>query len=226
MALDAETAIASGPASRRFRRWLAVLVGLSAVSATVLSLVESDAGRKEEQALVQASRGSLEIFMRIAASSPKNQFQGDAARRVSLEQIEAAAQVVNSTPGGESFDLAVAAVEAEEKVGARTNRIAQAMSNLPPGARGIDPAMIEAINTQVIDFAALVEAQNAAVDRAALHGTRQERGMFGLALVAIAASLLGLAGLIGSGRAGRIALVTAGATLSVSVLAGFSGYVF
>lgn len=82
------------------------------------------------------------------------------------------------------------------------------MATLPPSARGVDQAILEALNTQVIDLPPVVEEQNAAVDRAALYGTRQERSMFGLALVAIAASLLGLAGLTGSSRAGRISLVT------------------
>jgi hypothetical protein len=43
--------------------------------------------------------------------------------------------------------------------------------------------------------------------------------MAALGLVAIAASLLGLAGLIGSGRTGRIVLTTATATLAFAVLA-------
>ena len=224
MSLDAEAAVASGPVTMRFRRWLSVLVGLAAVSATVLSLVESDAGRQEEKALVQANRLSLEIFVKIAASSPRSQFQGDALRRSAQRRIEPVAQVLAAREG-EPFDLAVALSRVEETTGNRSNAIAQAMATLPPSARGVDQAILEALNTQVIDLPPIVEEQNAAVDRAALYGTRQERSMFGLALVAIAASLLGLAGLTGSSRAGRISLVTAGTTLTVSVVAGLSGFV-
>jgi hypothetical protein len=70
--LDPDLALPESRMSIRFRRTLSVLVGIAAVSATVLSWVEADNGRKEEQAFVNASRGALEIFVKIAASSPRS----------------------------------------------------------------------------------------------------------------------------------------------------------
>jgi hypothetical protein len=223
--IDVETAVPTGPVSTRFRRWLSVLVGLAALSATVLAWIESDSGRQEEEAFVQASRSSVEIFMKIAASQPRNQFQADELRRGAARQIEASAQVLSSKPGSEAFDLAVALSKVEEQVSPRTLRVVQSMASVPTRAPGVDATTLEALNTQVIDLTPLVESQNAAVDRANRYGTLQERSMFGLALVAIAASLLGLAGLMGATRGGRIALVTAGAALAVALLAGLSGFV-
>jgi hypothetical protein len=49
--------------------------------------------------------------------------------------------------------------------------------------------------------------------------------MFGIALVAIAAVLLGLAGLMGEVRPGRVALVAAGASLVLAVGWVVSGFV-
>jgi hypothetical protein len=225
MALDAEAAVATGPATTRFRRWLAVLVGLAALSATVLAWIESDSGRQEEEAFVQASRASVEIFMKIAASQPRNQVQADELRRSSARQIEAAAQVLSSPPDSEALDLAIALSEVEERASKRTLALAQAMTSVPGTAPGVDPTTLEALNTQVVDLTPVVQGQNAAVDRANLYGTRQERSMFGLALVAIAASLLGLAGLMGATRGGRIAIVTAACALAVAVIGGLSGFV-
>ena len=225
MTVDVETAVPTGPVTTRFRRWLSVLVGLAALSATVLAWIESDSGRREEEAFVQASRTSVEIFMKIAASQPRIQFQADELRRGAARQIEASAQVLSSKPGSEAFVLAVALSKVEEKVSPQTLRVVQSMASVPTSAPGVDATTLEALNTQVIDLTPLVESQNAAVDRANQYGTRQERSMFGLALVAIAASLLGLAGLMGATRGGRIALVTAATALAVAVLAGLSGFV-
>jgi ribose/xylose/arabinose/galactoside ABC-type transport system permease subunit len=55
-----------------------------------------------------------------------------------------------------------------------------------------------------------------------LYGTRQERAMFPIALVAIAAVLLGLAGFMG-GRTGRVSMVVAAVALAVAVAWGGSG---
>jgi hypothetical protein len=69
----------------------------------------------------------------------------------------------------------------------------------------------------------ILEEQNRLVDRADRYGTRQERAMFAIALVAIAAVLLGPAGLVGDGRGGRIALVVAAAALALALGWGGSG---
>jgi hypothetical protein len=47
--------------------------------------------------------------------------------------------------------------------------------------------------------------------------------MFAIALVAIAEVLLGLAGLVGDGRGGRVALVVAAAALALALGWGGSG---
>ncbi len=48
--------------------------------------------------------------------------------------------------------------------------------------------------------------------------------MFALGLIAICASLLGIAGLVGETRAGRAILGTAGAVVVVALVAGASGF--
>jgi hypothetical protein len=225
MALDAEAAVPSGAMTPRFRRWLSVLVGLAALSATGLSLIESNSGRQEEQAFVEASRGALEIFVKIAASDPPRQFQANALRRTLGLTIESAAKVVASPADGEPFRYSTALADADSRAAEETRKAAQAMGRVSPRPPRLDPATFEAVNTNLSDFTPLVARQNAAVDRANRYGTRQERSMFGLGVVAIAASLLGLAGLMGATRAGRISLLTAAVALSVAVGSALSGFV-
>jgi hypothetical protein len=221
---DVDIEAAAPPPSRstvRFRRWLAVLVGLAAISAASISWVEANSGRQEEQAFVDASRGALEIFVKIAASQPRTQFEGDAVREVLSVGIEGLGRVTRGpgTNRDEAFELALTESQAVRAAEKRLQRVALVMAAPPDEQSAVDPATLEAVNADPAELNPLVEEQNDAVDDANRYGTRQERAMTSLGLVAIAASLLGLAGLIGSGRTGRIVLTTAGATLAFAVIA-------
>jgi hypothetical protein len=224
VSVEIDVAVPPAPMSQRFRRRLAVLVGVAALSAAVLSWVEADAGRKEEQAFVNASRGALDILVRIAASNPRIQFEANAARRGLLIQSEGLARVVGA-PRGELFGFVQRRAGADEKSGQRFLTTVEPMVQVPEKVPRLDLATTEALRSDPTKLDPLVREQNDFVDEANKHGTRQERGMFALGLVAIAASLLALAGLMGDGRRGRISLTTATGALLVAILAGASGYV-
>jgi hypothetical protein len=208
-----------------FRKWLAVLVGLTAISAAAVSWVEADSGRKEGQAFVDASRGALEIFVKIAASSPRVQFEGNAARRVLGVDIESTARVANAPLRDEIFNIARKESRAQGAAARRLRKVVRATAAFDEGDPSLDQATLEAVGADTAALGPIVEEQNQAVEDANRYGTRQERGFSALGLVAIAASLLGLAGLIGAGRTGRIVLVTAGCALFLSVLWTASAFV-
>jgi hypothetical protein len=203
----------------RFRRTLTVLVGIAAVAAASLSWVEANNGRQEEQAFVNASRGALDIFVKLAASAPRAQFEGNALRRAVVVQAEGTAGVLATPIRSDLFQASLAKAAADEKAGRRLADIAQAMSEPPDDSSGLDEATLEALQitspAQVID---LVEQQNAELDDADRYGTRQEHAFFSLGLVATGAALIGLAGLMGASRAGWISLFTSAAALSFAVL--------
>jgi hypothetical protein len=211
--------------TRGFRRWLAVLVGLTAVAAASISWVEADAGRREEQAFVDASRGALGIFVGIAASQPRTQFQGDAVRSVLAVDIESIARAARSPLRDQFFDIAQSRRRADLAAVKRLRKVIRKTAHLSDGKQLVDEAALEAVRSDTAELNRLVEEQNQAVDDANRYGTRQERGFSALGLVAIAASLLGLAGLIGAGRTGRIVLVTAGCALFLSVLWTASAFI-
>ena len=221
--IDVETAVPEARMSPRFRRWLAILVGITAVAVPVLTFVEADSGRKEEQAFVNGSRGALDIFVRIAAKSPREQFTVDALRQSLRVGAEGLSRVATSEPDL-PLDYALALQKAARQSERRVQQVGEGMSAPPKEDSELDPTTAAALDSSPGELVKLVEAQGAQIDEADTYGTRQERGMFALGLVAIAAALLGLAGLMGSTRAGRTALVSAGVALVVSLVAGASGY--
>jgi len=222
--VDLDAALPPSHLSPRFRRWLAVLVGVTALSAALLSWVESESGRQEERAFVQASRGGLEIFVRLAAAGPRTQFIADAQRRALLVGAGGVAGVI-AAPRGEPFRIAQARSAAEERASRQLIEIATRMGGIPDDGAPLDPAARKAVATELDELGPIVRRQNGAVDRADRYGTRQQRSLFALGLVAIAASLLGLAGLMGDARAGRISLVTAASALLFALVVAASAFV-
>ncbi len=225
--LDPELALPEAEMTLRFRRWLSVLVGFAALCAAGLSYIEVDGGRKEEQAFVDGSRGALDIFVKLAASSPRAQFEGNALRRAVVVQAEGTARVISTPAGAETFGAALREAEADQRAGKRLARVASQMSEVPAGdVPGLDAATLAAIKiSDLTDLQGLVEEQNATVEAADRYGTRQERAFFSLGLVASAAALLGLAGLMGATRAGRISLTTAAVALFAAVAWTASAFV-
>lgn len=230
MEIDLETA-APGPIEERpsrYWRWLSVLVGVAAVVAASFAALESHTGRLEEQAFVRANRLSIDLFAKIAGSSPRATFQLDSFRDAVGESLTSTARTLAALrrAGGEVTQVARASSQARQRTSEHVIEVSREMARIPPDAPGIDPALREILTTDVTQLGPEVREQNRQVDEADVHGTRQERAMFGIALVAIAAVLLGLAGLMGEGRPGRVSLAGAGASLILAVGWVLSGFVF
>jgi hypothetical protein len=225
--VDPEVAVPESRMPRGYRRWLSVLVGITALCITGLTWVEADSGRKEEREFVTASRGALEIFVKLAASIPRTQFEGNAIRRAIVVQEEGIARALaTGTDDDELFDAAFAQSRAAERAGRRLIQIAGQMSEVPDEVPKVDPATLEAVRSNLVRIMPLVEEQNQAVDDANEYGTREAHSFFSLGLTASAAALLGLAGLMGASRAGRISMVTAATALVVAVLWTGLAFVF
>jgi hypothetical protein len=217
--LDPDLALPESRMTIRFRRTLSVLVGIAAVCAALLSWVETDSGRKEEQAFVNASRGALDIFVKLAASSPRAQFEGNALRRAIAVQSEGGGRVLALGIDSPIFGESLKQAKADERAGKRLTQIARQMSAVPEEFPALDPATLAAIKIDnPAELADLVEQQNAYIDDANVVGTRQEHSFFSLGLIATSAALIGLAGLMGASRAGWISLTTAAATLAFAIL--------
>lgn len=226
MELDVERAVPDQRLEPSFKRRLAVLVGAVAISAALLAFLESENSRKESEALTDASRSALEVFVKLGASGPRLQFELDAARESLLLDASSSARAAGSSIELLPLRLAIAQSAAENRASRELLELSRRLKRLPASAAGLDRVASEALRLRTQAQAdAIYAAQDARLEQAETYGTRQERAMYGLSLVAVAASLLGLAGLLGSGRGGRMALSSAAVALIVAFVTGASGYV-
>lgn len=213
-----EAAAPSSRMGRRFRTVLASLVGIAAISAAAFAWFEAESGRQEERAFVEASRSATDAFVKVAASQPRLYFEIDSIRESTLLDSQASARLVEEF--GDDllpFQLSLSLSSADNETSQRLLELTKAMGRLPDAPAALDAAASEAVRLESQEQVDQIYAgQAAALESAADHGTRQERAIFALGLIAIAASLLGIAGLMGEGRAGRALLGTTAATILVA----------
>jgi hypothetical protein len=220
--MDVETA-SDTTGTSRFRRWLAILVGLSAVAAALLSTLQMDSGKREERALLRASRLSVEIFSKIAGSGQLSAFTFTSFHRSLSLGMEGTGLALAGfeIPGASSSEEAIA--NANVAASERLIPIAESMGVSTPDA-AIDEHTREVMGATVEDLTAIVGDQNREVDVAEAYGRRGTRSVFALSVLAIAAVLLGLAGVLGEGRPGTIALVAATTALVLASGLGASAF--
>lgn len=221
-----ESAVPDTGLSDGFRRWLAVLVGLAAASAAVMTWVESDAGRREDKARVDASRAGLDVALRVAATQSRQQFELNGVRRVAVTEGLGGVRV-SSAPVTDlaALQTALGLSSVDNATARRLIELGRATTTIPDDPPGIDAATLRAVTTK--DQAAIdriVERQGAHLEEADRMGARQGRAILAVGLIAIAASLLGLAGLMGEGRGGHLSLGSAAAGLVLAGAWGLSGF--
>ncbi len=219
---DIEAAAKSSELPDARRRWLAVLVGVAAILAGVFTFAERSAGRQEQQALQDATRQSLAIFVDIAGSQSRGQFTADNARRALLVGTEGLARVIKTK--GEAFKLATGRSGADTRSQKRLLEVAKEMDNANGRDTPVDDFTAQVISSDEKKLRRLLASQNQAVDDAAAWGNRSNRATYALGLTAIAAALLAMAGLMGAARSGRIALIAAAVSLVFAAVWGGVGF--
>jgi hypothetical protein len=232
--MDVETA-GGAEGKSRFERSLAVLVGIAAVLAALLATLQVDSGKREERALLVASRLSVGIFEFIAAEGSVSNFQLGSARESLVPgflssgragaTLEREGQVLEELLPVEAT-LAMAEAQSQERLLA----ISERMSEVPADQEGLDhhtrevmsvakrllEADLEELEEIRADPTRFVGEQNRQVDVAERYGRRGTRATFALSLLALAAVFLGLAGVTGQGRAGWVGLIVAAGALLLS----------
>lgn len=225
MGVDVENAVPGSHLPPRFKRWLAILVGATAISAAGLAWMESDNSRKEQNAFVDASRSALDAFVKLGASGPRFQFEVNAVRQSTLLDARSTARAATASIETLPLQIALGQSIADNQASRRLLAVSRRLKDLPDSAPGLDEIASDSLRIRSeADIEPIYGAQDAALSDAERYGTRQQRAMYGLSLLAVAASLLGLAGLIGAGRSGRIALSTATGALTIALATGLSGF--
>ena len=213
MALDIETVPREG--KTRFDRWLGALVGIAAISASLLATLEMASGKQEEAAFTSASRLAVRISTHVAVSGLRTSLEGSAVTQAASLGLEATQRQLAALRSGDEAAAAVAF--AEERASGRLLDLATGLAEALSAQSGLDEPAREALAATNQTLRRLVAEQNRQVDLAERYGNRENAAIFGLSLVAVAAVLLGLAGLIGAGRQGTRILAVAALTLVVAI---------
>ncbi len=215
--MDIETAH-RGSGRSRFERALAILAGLAAVLAALLATLQVDASRWEEQAMVTATRLAVRVFEASAATGLLSMYQFQAEREATLLAIDASARDLLAAQASAVAAGQRAVATAEARAAERLTVAGEAMSRAPGEVSPVDAHTRTILALTVDDMAGSVEELNDQLALAERYGTRSNRAVFALSLLAIGAVLLGLAGVMGETRTGQISLGASAVALLLSAV--------
>jgi hypothetical protein len=199
------------------KKWMAALLGISAVVAASLATLDLHASKNYEDLVNRSSRLSVELFGRIAGSSFPVTAEAISSQAATLRGIQSSAREVLSTvdPQVRGFEAAIA--QADRAASERLTRLAELIGEVPSPESGVDPTIRDVIGTQEDRLNAIADRQNRLLDESTRHSNRSSRAVFALSLVALTTVLLGLAAVMGA-RSGAAFLVGgAGVLLLVAV---------
>jgi hypothetical protein len=231
MSLDVETvSVVAGKS--RFEQTLAVLLGTAAVIAAILASVQFETGQAEQRALLHASRLSVRVFELTAATGAVTSFGGHMLRESSATSAGGIARKLVAFEQPEVADVQNALGDAEAAAADRLIALIEPMAAPSPLPSGLDPHTAQLVElgtgdvrniiTAIADPSApiqfhvaaegnrLTSALSTQVDRADEAGGRGTYSLLGLALLALAGVMLGLASALPRGRGSSLALVTGG----------------
>jgi hypothetical protein len=203
--------------SGRFQRVLLVLAGLTTLTAVLLAALEADAGRRADRASADATRLAVALVSDLTTTGLSVRFQVNALRAQLELRTTAEARTAGATFDPRLEPLA----RAESRAADRLASLERDALGVESGTAGLAAAAAEVPATATRAGEA-VRAQNEEIADASRYGRMQGRTVFGLALLAMAGALLGLAGALGAGRPGGLVTGTAAAVLLAAVVAGAS----
>ena len=192
---------------------MASRAGLTAGLAMRLAPLARHSNTRKERARSRSARLSVEIFGRIAGSSPVQTAGYQATATGASRAIESLSRRIAGPdfPGTEDFELALG--QADERAAERLQSLGESVGGVPLETSGVDPHTREVIGTDVQELTPLVEEQNRQRDVADRFFERGTRSVYALSILALAAVLIGLATVLGERGGGSITLVVAGLAL-------------
>jgi hypothetical protein len=219
--MDVETAGSTENGSSRFRKLLAVLVGTTAVYAALLTALHGEIERRGERAALLSTR----------LSATANEVLGVRGLIDSLRHIQEIDKNQLGAQGMGRVATGTGPPAADREWGAGQAELAAAtrLGEIPLVPTSSDTAPLDPHTARVLTMddsaiQAVIDEQNRQVDLAGKYGDRSDRTFLALSLLAVAAVFLGLAGLLGATRLGRLSLGGAGALLVVSAVAAASAF--
>jgi hypothetical protein len=190
-----------------FDRLTALLIGLIAVIAAGLVLVQTTNSLTEARANAQATRLAAESSARLHAGSVFLQNALGALQQAVVLSLEGTSRQIVGLQRDDALEQAKGG--ADTAAGDRLLGIAQAMGAEPTADGPVDAYVRDLLRDPTGTAAGVVVEQNRQVDLAHDAGDRAGRAVLGLSFIALAGVLVGLTAVLGEGRAGRLTLVMA-----------------
>jgi hypothetical protein len=189
----------------RYELASAVLVGLIAVIVAVLVVLEVAVSHEGARADAEAARLSALATTRNNVSQAPFGFQISKTLEATKVAMEGTSRQLVALEADDAISQAIGA--ADQASFDRLMAIAVEMGAIPDASSPLDAYARDALATTTDELRALVDEQNAAVDRTSDASTRGMAIVLGLSLAALGGVLVGLAAVIGRGKPGVVLLV-------------------
>jgi hypothetical protein len=221
--LDVELAHEGGESQTPHGRRVAALVGVAALAASLLGVLQVHSSTAEGRAHTRATRISSEITRGLSVQGSLFAFAGPMVQDAIRIGLEANSRALAALArGAENAGAYTAMADADNAAVERLTAIANAMAAPPGPESGVDALTREEIARDLREIAGMTREQNRQVDLAETFGKRGDRSTLALSVLAVAAVLLGLGGIVGPGRAGSTVVIAAAIAIVAAVATGAS----
>lgn len=200
-------------AERRFDLATALLIGVIAMLAALLAVVQIHYNQESTRADAQAARLSADLSARLSASSV-------AFNSILAMQQEAVAfniEALSRAIAGLDFeDKGAVAVAVAEQEAAKSLLAAVGATAATMGGKPLDAYAAGLVESSIMAQVAEVREQNRQVDLANKAGSLEQKAVLALSFLALGGILTGLGAVLNEGRAGWISLLVAAAMTALA----------
>jgi hypothetical protein len=193
-------------AERRFDLMAAVLIGVIALLAAVLAVIQIEASQTATRADLQAARLASDLSARISVSEQATDSALTGQQTALMLGLEGIAREIAGSQNGDATSTAVGAAEqaAYKKISAAIAATAETS-----GGKPVDPYTAALLSATIQQLQTELTEQNHQVDLAHAASSHEQLAVLGLSFLALAGVLTGLAAVLRESRSGRISLSAA-----------------
>lgn len=193
-------------AERRFDLVTALLIGVIAMLAAVLAVIQMDASHASTRANLEAARLASDLSTRISVSSEATGSALGLQQTALMLGIDSAARGIAGIQNNDPASVAVAYAEQSAYTGLQAALTATSATS---GGKPVDSYTAGLLNATTKQLEAELAEENRQVDLANAATSQEQTAVLGLSFLALAGVLTGLAAVLKEGRGGRISLVAA-----------------
>jgi hypothetical protein len=209
-------------AEQRFDLVAAVLIGLIALLAAILSVVQMQASQTANRADLQAARLEADLSARISVSSGATDAGLSAQQIAVMLGLDAIARQEAGLQHNDSTSMALGA--AEQSAYDKLSAVLAETSNTT-GGKPVDAYTAGLLHASIKDMQTEVSEESHQVDLSDAARWHEQLAVLGLSFLALAGVLTGLAAVLREGRSGRISLSAACAMVAAAGLLAILAFI-